>query len=150
MHIQCMFPVPYPAIAVQRDLTYGLYVPSFSVYEDNVSESRASSITLVIGTSVGAKVFGVDNHDTLITKAALHGANRSRKPSRRTGSLFDMHVVYVEFMLRALSLRKKYRVLILNSIGVAAPCTLSLIVFGPSCRPAAALLVLWQVLVTAT
>ncbi|KAJ7074424.1 vacuolar protein sorting-associated protein 35 [Mycena amicta] len=54
-----------------EDLAYDLYVQAFSVYEDNISESRAQlqAITLVIGTLEGAKVFGVDNYDTLITKA---------------------------------------------------------------------------------
>ncbi|KAG5339724.1 hypothetical protein C0989_003909 [Termitomyces sp. Mn162] len=64
-----------------EDLTYDFYVQAFSVYEDSISESRAQlqAITLIIGTLAGAKVFGVDNYDTLITKAALHGAKLLKK-----------------------------------------------------------------------
>jgi len=64
-----------------EDLTYDFYVQAFTVYEDNISESRAQlqAITLIIGTLSGAKVFGIDNYDTLITKAALHGAKLLKK-----------------------------------------------------------------------
>jgi len=64
-----------------EDLTYDFYVQAFTVYEDSISESRAQlqAITLIIGTLSGAKVFGIDNYDTLITKAALHGAKLLKK-----------------------------------------------------------------------
>src|SRR5882672_8041206 len=54
-----------------EDLAYDLYVQAFTVYEDSISESRAQlqAITLVIGTLQGARVFGVDNYDTLITRS---------------------------------------------------------------------------------
>ncbi|KAF9242390.1 vacuolar protein sorting-associated protein 35 [Melanogaster broomeanus] len=65
-----------------EDLAYDFYVQSFSVYEDSISESRAqlAAITLIIGTLQGARVFEVDGYDTLITKAALHGAKLLKKP----------------------------------------------------------------------
>jgi vacuolar protein sorting-associated protein 35 len=64
-----------------EDLAYDFYVQAFSVYEDNISESRAQlqAITLIIGTLANAKVFGVDDYTTLITKAALHGAKLLKK-----------------------------------------------------------------------
>jgi len=64
-----------------EDLTYDFYVQAFTIYEDNISESRAQlqAITLIIGTLSGAKVFGIDNYDTLITKAALYGAKLLKK-----------------------------------------------------------------------
>jgi vacuolar protein sorting-associated protein 35 len=64
-----------------EDLTYDFYVQAFTVYEDSISESRAQlqAITLIIGTLAGARVFGEDNYDTLITKAALHGAKLLKK-----------------------------------------------------------------------
>ncbi|KIY66755.1 vacuolar protein sorting-associated protein 35 [Cylindrobasidium torrendii FP15055 ss-10] len=64
-----------------EDLSYDFYVQAFTVYEDNISESRAQlqAITLVIGTLYGARVFSTDNYDTLITKAALHGAKLLKK-----------------------------------------------------------------------
>lgn len=77
-----------------EDLTYDFYVQAFSVYEDSISESRAQlqAITLVIGTLAGAKVFGVDNYDTLITKAALHGAKLLKKSHQATAVGLASHL----------------------------------------------------------
>ncbi len=77
---------PLPSIADEcgfEDLAYDFYVQAFSVYEDSISESRAQlqAITLIIGTLAGAKVF---NFDTLITKAALHGAKLLKKSHQAT------------------------------------------------------------------
>ena len=81
-----------------EDLTYDLYVQAFTVYEDSISESRAQlqAITLVIGTLQGAKVFGVDNYDTLITKAALHGAKLLKKPHQATAVHLASHLWWQE------------------------------------------------------
>jgi vacuolar protein sorting-associated protein 35 len=81
-----------------EDLTYDLYVQAFSVYEDNISESRAQlqAITLIIGTLAGAKVFGLDNHDTLITKAALHGAKLLKKSHQATAVGLASHLWWQE------------------------------------------------------
>ncbi|KAF9261927.1 vacuolar protein sorting-associated protein 35 [Marasmius fiardii PR-910] len=81
-----------------EDLTYDFYVQAFSVYEDNISESRAQlqAITLIIGTLNGAKVFGVDNYDTLITKAALHGAKLLKKSHQATAVGLASHLWWQE------------------------------------------------------
>ena len=81
-----------------EDLSYDLYVQAFSVYEDNISESRAQlqAITLIIGTLAGAKVFGLDNHDTLITKAALHGAKLLKKSHQATAVGLASHLWWQE------------------------------------------------------
>ncbi|KAF5361669.1 hypothetical protein D9758_007282 [Tetrapyrgos nigripes] len=77
-----------------EDLTYDLYVQAFSVYEDSISESRGQlqAITLIISTLSGAKVFGVDNYDTLITKAALHGAKLLKKSHQSTAVGLASHL----------------------------------------------------------
>ncbi|EAU93279.2 vacuolar protein sorting-associated protein 35 [Coprinopsis cinerea okayama7 len=77
-----------------EDLAYDFYVQAFSVYEDSISESRAQlqAITLIIGTLAGAKVFGVDNYDTLITKAALHGAKLLKKSHQATAVGLASHL----------------------------------------------------------
>ncbi|OBZ78573.1 Vacuolar protein sorting-associated protein 35 [Grifola frondosa] len=82
-----------------EDLTYDLYVQAFTVYEDSISESRAQlqAITLIIGTLQGARVFGVDNYDTLITKAALHGAKLLKKPHQATAVNLASHLWWQEF-----------------------------------------------------
>jgi vacuolar protein sorting-associated protein 35 len=81
-----------------EDLTYDLYVQAFTVYEDSISDSRAQlqAITLIIGTLQGAKVFGVDNYDTLITKAALHGAKLLKKPHQSTAVTLASHMWWQE------------------------------------------------------
>ncbi|TDL22297.1 vacuolar protein sorting-associated protein 35 [Rickenella mellea] len=81
-----------------ENLTYDLYVQAFTVYEESISESRAQlqAITLIIGTLQGAKVFGVDNYDTLITKAALHGAKLLKKPHQATAVGFASHLWWQE------------------------------------------------------
>ena len=81
-----------------EDLTYDLYVEAFTVYEESISESRAQlqAIVLIIGTLQGAKVFGVDNYDTLITKAALHGAKLLKKPHQASAVHLASHMWWQE------------------------------------------------------
>ncbi|KAF8480786.1 vacuolar protein sorting-associated protein 35 [Russula ochroleuca] len=81
-----------------EDLAYDLYVEAFTVYEEGISESRAQlqAITLVIGTLQGAKVFGADNYDTLITKAALHGAKLLKKPHQASAVHLASHMWWQE------------------------------------------------------
>ncbi|KAJ4485335.1 vacuolar protein sorting-associated protein 35 [Lentinula aciculospora] len=81
-----------------EDLTYDFYVQAFSVYEDSISESRAQlqAITLIIGTLNGAKVFGMDNYDTLVTKAALHGAKLLKKSHQATAVGLASHLWWQE------------------------------------------------------
>lgn len=81
-----------------EDLTYDFYVQAFTVYEECISESRAQlqAITLVIGTLAGAKVFGEDNYDTLITKAALHGAKLLKKSHQASAVQLASHLWWQE------------------------------------------------------
>ncbi|KAH9048801.1 vacuolar protein sorting-associated protein 35 [Lactarius hengduanensis] len=84
-----------------EDLAYDLYVEAFTVYEEGISESRAQlqAITLVIGTLQGARVFGTDNYDTLITKAALHGAKLLKKPHQASAVHLASHMWWQETTL---------------------------------------------------
>ncbi|KAJ7746675.1 vacuolar protein sorting-associated protein 35 [Mycena metata] len=86
-----------------EDLTYDLYVQAFSVYEDNISESRAQlqAITLVIGTLQGSKVFGRENYDTLITKAALHASKLLKKSHQSSAVASASHLWWQEKSLPA-------------------------------------------------
>jgi len=81
-----------------EDLAYDLYVQAFTVYEDSISESRAQlqAMTLVIGTLANARVFGSDNFDTLITKAALHGARLLKKSHQATAVGLASHLWWQE------------------------------------------------------
>ncbi|KAI0825328.1 vacuolar protein sorting-associated protein 35 [Trametes gibbosa] len=77
-----------------ENLTYDMYVDAFSVYEESISESRAQlqAITLIISTLQGARVFSEDNYDTLITKAALHGAKLLKKPHQASAVNLASHL----------------------------------------------------------
>ncbi|KZT09009.1 vacuolar protein sorting-associated protein 35 [Laetiporus sulphureus 93-53] len=79
-----------------EDLAYDFYVQALSVYEDNISESRAQlqAITLIIGTLQGAKIFSVENYDTLISKAALHGARLLKKPHQAAAVNLASHMFW--------------------------------------------------------
>lgn len=81
-----------------ENLAYDFYVQAFTVYEESISESRAQlqAITLIIGTLQGAKVFSIDNYDTLITKAALHGARLLKKPHQATAVGLASHLWWQE------------------------------------------------------
>jgi len=94
-----------------EDLTYDFYVQAFTVYEDSISESRAQlqAITLVIGTLSGAKVFGIDNYDTLITKAALHGAKLLKKCHQAIAVGLASHLWWQEPSLTEIKLPERER-----------------------------------------
>jgi vacuolar protein sorting-associated protein 35 len=53
-------------------------------------------VALIVGTLQGAKVFGSDNFDTLITKAALHGAKLLKKPHQSTAVSLASHMWWQE------------------------------------------------------
>jgi vacuolar protein sorting-associated protein 35 len=91
-----------------EDLAYDLYVQAFTVYEESISESRAQlqAVTLIIGTLQGAKVFGSDNFDTLITKAALHGAKLLKKPHQSIAVNIASHLWWQETLPEEVEPRK--------------------------------------------
>lgn len=67
---------------------------AFSIYEESISESKAQlqAITLIIRTLQTARVFNSDNYDTLITKAALHGAKLLKKGHQATAVALASHL----------------------------------------------------------
>ncbi|SYW75425.1 related to vacuolar protein-sorting protein VPS35 [Ustilago bromivora] len=77
-----------------EELAYEFYVQSFTIYEESISESRAQlhAIGLIISTLQTAHVFGTDNYDTLITKAALHGAKLLKKPHQAAAVMMASHL----------------------------------------------------------
>lgn len=77
-----------------EELSYEFYVQAFTVYEESISESRSQlqAIGLVISTLFRTRVFGPDNYDTLITKAALHGAKLLKKPHQAAAVMMASHL----------------------------------------------------------
>ena len=67
---------------------------AFTIYEESINESRAQlqAITLIISTLQQTRIFGTDNYDTLITKAALHGAKLLKKGHQATAVALASHL----------------------------------------------------------
>ena len=61
----------------QETVAYEYMSQAFSLYEDEISESRAqlAAITLMIGTLEQMKCFSEENHNPLRTQCALAGKN---------------------------------------------------------------------------
>ncbi|KAG0143168.1 hypothetical protein CROQUDRAFT_661665 [Cronartium quercuum f. sp. fusiforme G11] len=81
-------------VAGLEELAYEFAVQAFTIYEESISESRAQlqAIVLIIGALQTSRVFGVDNYDTLITKAALHGAKLLKKSHQATAVALASHL----------------------------------------------------------
>ncbi|UZJ53025.1 hypothetical protein CBS101457_002345 [Exobasidium rhododendri] len=77
-----------------EELSYEFYVQSFTIYEESISESKKqiNAITLIISTLFNSRCFGPDNYDTLITKAALHGAKLLKKPHQAKAVMLASHL----------------------------------------------------------
>lgn len=78
----------------QEELAYEFAVQAFTIYEESISESKAQlqAITAIIGALQVTRVFGEDNYDTLITKAALHGAKLLKKGQQATAVALASHL----------------------------------------------------------
>lgn len=77
-----------------EEIAYEFFVEAFTIYEEAISESRAQyqAITCIIGALQQTRVFSADNYDTLITKAALHGAKLLKKPDQCRAVYLSSHL----------------------------------------------------------
>lgn len=77
-----------------EELTYEFFVQAFVIYEESISESRAQlqAIAGIISALQSSRVFGTDNYDTLITKAALHGSKLLKKSHQASAVLYASHM----------------------------------------------------------
>jgi len=77
-----------------EDLAYEFFVQAFTVYEESISESNAQleTISAVMSTLQTSRIFGLENYDTLITKAALHGSKLLKKPHQASAVLQASHM----------------------------------------------------------
>jgi vacuolar protein sorting-associated protein 35 len=77
-----------------EDLAYEFFVQAFVIYEESISESYAQvdAITEIISHLQSTRIFGADNYDTLITKAALHGSKLLKKPHQGVAVLSASHM----------------------------------------------------------
>ncbi|KAI9892409.1 MAG: Vacuolar protein sorting-associated protein 35 [Vezdaea aestivalis] len=67
-----------------EEYSYEFFAEAFSIYEVNISDSRAQyqAVCIVISALHGTRTFGRENYDTLITKCALHGSKLLKKPDQ--------------------------------------------------------------------
>ena len=67
-----------------EEFAYEFFAQAFTIYEDNISDSRAQfqAVCLLASALQSTRNFGKENYDTLITKAALHGSKLLKKPDQ--------------------------------------------------------------------
>jgi len=83
----------------QETMAYEFMSQAFSLYEDEISDSRAqlAAITLIIGTFQQMKCFSEENHDPLRTQCALAAAKLLKKPDQCQGVLTVSHLFWSGF-----------------------------------------------------
>jgi hypothetical protein len=77
-----------------EELCYEFYVQALMIYEESISDSKRqiNAVVLMISTLFTSRCFGLDNYDTLITKAALHGAKLLKKPHQAKAVMLASHL----------------------------------------------------------
>ena len=78
----------------QETVAYEYMSQAFSLYEDEISDSRAqlAAITLMIGTLEQMKCFSEENHDPLRTQCALAASKLLKKPDQCRGVQVCSHL----------------------------------------------------------
>lgn len=76
--------IPFPN---HETVAYEFMSQAFSLYEDEISESKAqlAAITLLIGTLEKMSCFGEENHEPLRTQCALAASKLFKKPDQCRG-----------------------------------------------------------------
>jgi len=75
---------------------YDFYVEAFTIYEENISESKSqfAAISLIVGSLYTATIFSHDNYDTLITKCALHSTKLLKRVDQCRGVVLCSHIFW--------------------------------------------------------
>ncbi|TPX55916.1 hypothetical protein PhCBS80983_g04928 [Powellomyces hirtus] len=79
-----------------EELSYEFFVQAFTIYEESISESKSqlAAITLIIGTLYSTIVFGYENYETLITKAAVHCSRLLKRVDQCRGVMLVSHLFW--------------------------------------------------------
>merc|ERR1712029_111463 len=80
----------------QETMAYEFISQAFSLYEDEISDSRAqlAAITLIIGTLEKMTCFSEENHDPLRTQCALAASKLLKKPDQCRGVQVCTHLFW--------------------------------------------------------
>merc|ERR1711992_101077 len=82
--------------ANHETVAYEYMSQAFSLYEDEISDSRAqlAAISLIIGTLEQMKCFSEENHDPLRTQCALAASKLLKKPDQCRGVQVCSHLFW--------------------------------------------------------
>merc|ERR1712112_767753 len=80
----------------QETVAYEYMSQAFSLYEDEISDSRAqlAAITLIIATFQRMSCFSEENHDPLRSQCALAAAKLLKKPDQCRGVMTCAHLFW--------------------------------------------------------
>jgi len=80
----------------QETMAYEFMSQAFSLYEDEISDSRAqmAAISLMIGTLEQTTCFSEENHDPLRTQCALAASKLLKKPDQCRGVMVCSHLFW--------------------------------------------------------
>ena len=95
LYVQAALPV---ASACSLDsIAYEFFVSAFTVYEENISETKAqiASLTLIIGALQSSCIFSAESYDILSNKCVLHSARLLKKPDQCRSVLLSAHLFWV-------------------------------------------------------
>ena len=86
-----------------------IIIQAFSLYEDEISDSRAqlAAISLIIGTFQQMSCFSEENHDPLRSQCALAAAKLLKKPDQCRGVL---QVSQNSSFVKCMSFSFRYRI----------------------------------------
>ena len=78
-------------------VAYEFFVSAFTVYEENISETKAqiASLTLIIGALQSSCIFSAESYDILSNKCVLHSARLLKKPDQCRSVLLSAHLFWV-------------------------------------------------------
>ncbi|KAJ1927762.1 retromer complex subunit Vps35 [Tieghemiomyces parasiticus] len=79
-----------------EEVAYEFFVQAFTVYEENISESRAQfqALSLIVGALYATRMFSEDNYDTLVRKCILHSNKLLKRPDQCRALAMSSHLFW--------------------------------------------------------
>ncbi|KAJ1970421.1 retromer complex subunit Vps35 [Dimargaris xerosporica] len=79
-----------------EEMAYEFFVQAFTVYEENISESRAQfqALNQIIGALYTARTFNEDNYDTLVRKCIMHSNKLLKRPDQCRAMYMSSHLLW--------------------------------------------------------
>ncbi|KAJ1982981.1 retromer complex subunit Vps35 [Dimargaris verticillata] len=79
-----------------EEMAYEFFVQAFTVYEENISESRAQfqALNQIIGALYTTRTFDEDNYDTLVRKCIMHSNKLLKRPDQCRAMYMSSHLLW--------------------------------------------------------